>query len=428
MRRGRRAAFLLAIAIGLAAGGGHTPAAQEAIPRPDNLAAAPALLVEAVGAARAAVAEAPGSAAAWGALGNLYLVHDWAGEAAMCYRRAIDVEPAAFRWHYYLGISLGLADPASAADAFARAIALDGTYAPAHVRYAETLTLLGRFEAAGRHYQRAVELDPRNPYSALRQGERALAEKRFERARDHLRRALALNPGQREAHAALAKVYMALGDREAAGRHARETQKPAPRIATRDPLWAVVQWAGATRPWYAARGTIYLVERDFKRAARQLEVAVSGGAQDPELWLNYGTALIGIGRDRDGRPALERALAASRAGHNREWAGAQNLARLHTNLGAAYVKTGAPAAAERHLREALALNPAGLEAINNLAVLYHSKGRLGQAIELLQGARRLEPDAGMLRMLAAMLRQADDPAAAARVEAEAGRAENRVEK
>ena len=92
------------------------------------------------------------------------------------------------------------------------------------------------------------------------------------------------------------------------------------------------------------------------------------------------------------------------------------------------MRTGEPAAAERHLREALALNPAGAEAINNLAVLYHSQGRLGQAIELLQGARRLEPDDGILRMLAAMLRQAGDPAAAAQVEAEAGRAESRVER
>ncbi|MFQ5954489.1 MAG: tetratricopeptide repeat protein [Kiloniellales bacterium] len=418
MKRGRGAVLLLAIAIGLAAGYGRTPAAQETIPRPGNLAAASPLLLEAVRAARAAVAEARGSAAAWGALGNLYLVHDWVDEAARCYRRAIEIEPTVFRWHYYLGISLGRADPTQAADAFARAIALDESYAPAHVRYAENLTLLGRFEAARRHFERAAELDPQNPYSALRLGELALAAQRFERARDHLRQALALNPRQREAHAALAKVYMALGNREAAGRHALEARKPAQPSEMRDPLWVAVQWAGAARPWYAARGAIYLRERDFAQAVRELEVAVAGGEQDPEVWLNYGTALIGVGRDRDARAALQRALAATRGGDFRDWVSPENLARLHTNLGAANVKVGDAAAAERHLRQALTLDPARLEAINNLAVLVHSQGRLTEAVELLQRARRLEPDATMLRMLAAILRQAGDPAAAAQVEAE----------
>ena len=60
------------------------------IPEPGNLAqVSEARLVEAVQTARAAVAETPDSAAAWGLLGHVFMAHGWVDDATLCYRAPI---------------------------------------------------------------------------------------------------------------------------------------------------------------------------------------------------------------------------------------------------------------------------------------------------------------------------------------------------
>lgn len=366
--------------------------ALEGIPVPLDLASVSnKRLVHAVDSARSTVAYNPESAAAWGRLGHVYLAHEWRAEAARCYRHAAQIEPDAFRWLYYLGRAVDN-DPVKAADVYAQAIELDSTYAPAHIHYANALRSSGKSEIAGRHFERARELAPRNPFSELRLGQLALSAKQFETARDHLRRALALNPKQSEVHAALAQVYLALGDRDAANRHAQAAQMSTKYNEMPDPLYEEVEKAGVSKFWFTRRGRRYFMAKDFDRAAEELAVVVSEDEKNPLIWYLYGVSLLGIERANEAVAALERALSASRGNdHQNE----NDLLKIYNSLAIAHGRAGNPERAEPYLQKALALNPASIRAMNNLAFYYAENDRkLNEALNLARKAAEVGPEEG----------------------------------
>ena len=366
--------------------------ALEGIPAPLDLAlVSNKRIVHAVDSARSTVAHNPGSAAAWGRLGHVYLAHEWRDEAAGCYRNAARIESDAFRWLYYLGRAVDN-DPAKAADVYARAIELDSTYAPAHIHYANALRSSGKLKIAGRQFERALELAPRNPFSELRLGQLALSAKQFEKARDHLQRALALNPKQSEVHAALAQVYLALGDRDAANRHTQAAQMPTKYNAMPDPLYEEVGKAGVSKFWFTRRGRRYFMAKDFKRAAEEFAVVVSEDEKNPLIWYLYGVSLLGIERSNEAVAALEHALSASWANdHQNE----NDLLKIYNSLAIAHGRAGNPELAEPYLRKALALDPASIRAMNNLAFYYAENDRnLDEALNLARKAAAVGPEEG----------------------------------
>lgn len=368
------------------------PNACEGIPEPHDLALISNVrLLHAIETARYAVFSNPDSAAAWGRLGHVYLAHEWRVEAARCYRNASNIEPDAFRWLYYLGRAVDN-DPATAEDVYARAIALDSTYAPAHIHYADALRNSGKFKIAQRHFERALELAPRNSFSELRLGQLALSAKQFETARDHLRRALALNPKQSEVHAALAQVYLVLGDTDAANRHAQAAQASTKYTDMPDPLFEEVEKVGVSKFWFTRRGRRYFMAKEFDRAVGELAVVVSEDEKNPLIWYLYGVSLLGIERDKEAVAALERALSASRGNdHQNE----NDLLKIYNSLAIAHGRAGKPELAEPYLQKALALNPASIRAMNNLAFYYAENDRnLDEALNLARKAAEVGPEEG----------------------------------
>ena len=385
---------LLSVCVAVARADGEAPLPNtyEGIPEPRDLElVSNERLVDAVDSARSMVAYNPESAAAWGRLGHVYLAHEWSAEAAQCYQNAAQIEPDAFRWLYYHGRAVDN-DPVKAADVYARAIALDAAYAPAHIHYANALRNSGKFKIAGRYFERALELAPRNPFSELRLGQLALSAKQFETARDHLRRALALNPKQSEAHATLAQVHLALGDREASRRHAQAAQMPTKYNQMADPLYKEVEKAGVSKFWFTRRGRQYFVAKDFERAAEELAVVVSEEEKNPLIWYLYGVSLLGIGRANEAVEALERALFASRGNdHQNE----DDLLKIYNGLAIAHGRAGDPELAGPYLQKALALDPASIRAMNNLAFYYAENDRnLDEALNLARKAAEVGPDDG----------------------------------
>ena len=159
----------------------------EWIPQPvDLVLVSEPRLLQAAETAQKAVVSAPDDAETWGNLGNVYLVHDWASEAARCYQRAASINPAEFRWFYYLGLSTYKTDARTAVDAFRKAIVLDPDYPPVHVNHAHALRRLGRLEEARQHLLHVIELEPKNPFAEAALGEIPLASKQFDDARIHL--------------------------------------------------------------------------------------------------------------------------------------------------------------------------------------------------------------------------------------------------
>lgn len=295
----------VALAAAAASCGGSAP---PEVPQPSELEAfSDPRLAEAVRTAREAVAANPGLAVAWGRLGHVYLVHGWGPEAAECYRRAVEIEPRDFKWHYYLGRSV-IDDDESSAEAFGRALALSPDYVPAMIFYGDALTSLGRSDEARAQFERVTKLAPTFPSAWQRLGELALGAGRLDEARGHLQRALSLNPDQSEAHSALAKVYMILRDESAARRHAEAARRPSNFPPIEDPLWVAVEMESRTPRGFLSRAMVFLQAGRVGLATEELEKLVSGEQSDPQAWAFYGKGMLQMGRHGEARKALDRAL------------------------------------------------------------------------------------------------------------------------
>ena len=352
-------------------------------------------LLATVRTAQKALAEAPKDATAWGQVGNVYFVHGWGVEAAQCYRGAVENAPDEFRWLYYLGLTTYKVAPQAAAQTLDEAIKLDSQYAPAYIYRAATLRSLGQLDQTKAHLETANELDPQNPYASLWLGELALTTQQFKTARTHLLRALKLNPEQSEAHAAMAKVARVLGDMETATLHAEASQKRTKYTPMHDPLWWDVLKLGVTAQRYAERGNRYLQQGDFKRAASELETAISGLDKDPHLWLNYGIALLLNKQYSEAIAVLENALVVIRDNENTTWNPTEITdlqVQSHYNLGLAHYQDGRIEKAMTAYQQAVQLEPNFAEAYGGLGVIYWRTGNLDAAILHCQKAIKIAPE------------------------------------
>ncbi|TRZ65902.1 MAG: tetratricopeptide repeat protein, partial [Rhodocyclaceae bacterium] len=90
-----------------------------------------------------------------------------------------------------------------------------------------TLTLKdqGKIEESGRFVRRLQELEPVPPFHFMDLAYAAMARSEFAAAREHFERELERNPGNPEAHFGLTRVYLELGNLEAARNHLREAVK-----------------------------------------------------------------------------------------------------------------------------------------------------------------------------------------------------------
>lgn len=196
--------------LALAALACHHEAPALAVPMPPVEGADPDI-VQAVTAARAEVLRDPGSSEAWGKLGDRCFVHEFLDEAAQCYARAEELDPARYVWAYRLGWCLLNNHPEQALAPLERSLRSLDDHAPAHEVYAHVLVRLGRTDEAIAHLARASQLDPRSPHAETELGLIWLARGDLGRARAHLEAALARDERHVEAHVGLAQVLLALG-------------------------------------------------------------------------------------------------------------------------------------------------------------------------------------------------------------------------
>lgn len=383
---------------GFGCGGGRSP---EPVPLPDLTQVADERLLEAVREARAAVEGDPGPADAWVRLGHIYLAHGWPHEASECYRQAVERQPRTSRWLYFLGRALYQVDAASAAEAFARAVSLEGAGAPVpyFVHGARALRDLGRTDEALALLEGAREHHPRSSSVELALGQVHLEAGRYGEARRHLENALALDPERGETHTALSQVHMAAGNRREASHHARLGVRHFEQGSMPDPLFAEVARAGVSSFWMHRRGKKRLQEGDYAGALEEYSKAVAAGERDPMIWNGYGSALLGVGRHEEGVAALERALEAARNGAGAGNLAPKNMRLIQTNLGHALAASGDLDRAGHHLRAALRLDPASVTAAYNLALLHFRLKQPERGLEALSGVPDLEshPEAARLR-------------------------------
>ncbi len=159
----------------------------------------------------------PQDATANGKLGMVLHAHGLLGEAETCYRRAHVLDPASFRWTYYLGlIEVDQRNCAAAVAAFREALRLDPHHLASQLRMAECLLVSSQWDEAGKLYQEILQKHPENAEAYYGLGRVRAAHNDFAGAIESFHKACDLFPKFAAAHFALARAYRRLGKPEQA--------------------------------------------------------------------------------------------------------------------------------------------------------------------------------------------------------------------
>ena len=413
MGRGHRPILILAarlwLRVGLAAALTAAPAAVALgqpeppvpIPDPDTSAMEPQVR-EKVARQRDLVAEDPGSAEVWAALGRTLQAHGLEPEADAAYLRAEELDPADFRWPYLRAATLRNIRPEDALAAAGRAAELRPGYAPIHLLAAELLEEAGRVEAAMDRYRRALETAPDSALAELGIGRLLLRRGELEAARERLERAAALAPRAGPVRAALAQLHTRQGDAEAARRAAGAARELPDVVPMDDPLLTGV-WDEAV----SARGTQQRALRaeaagDLEAAEALYDHLVGLHPGDPDILHNFGNLYVRTRRFGEAAERFREALEA-RPDH----------VAARVNLGSALLMLGQRDEAMDHLLRALEHEPADADANRTLGGLFAYRGDNEAAIRHYRAVLERDPQDGPVHRDLAIVLAAEGEFAAA---------------
>ena len=268
--------------------------------------------------------------------------------AEVCYRRAHLLDPASFRWVYYLGsvqAARGKYDEAIAT--LREALRLDPEYLPAQLKLGDCLLALGNAEGARKLYEGIVGRHPDIAQAHYGLGRARAANQDSKGAVESFRRACELFPYFGAAHYALALAYQRLGKAD------------------------------------RAREEFSLYERnkhDLPGVADRLRAELNKLYSSPASLIE-----LGIEFDRQGK--LEQAAAE----HEKALKIDPQLIRAHLNLISIYGRVGQFKKAEEHYRAAVLLDPNSYENHYNYGVLLETQGKYQEAEEAFRKVLEISP-------------------------------------
>ena len=287
-------------------------------------------------------------AGASGRLGMVLQTYGLLQEAAVCYRRAMQLKPNLFQWAYYLGVveaDQGRCD--RAASTLRLALRIDPSYVPAKLRLANCLLASTDWDASGKLYAEIVEQHPDSADAYYGVGRIRSARHDLFGASEAYRKATELSPDFGAAHYALALAYRTLGKPDQAQEQLRLFEKNKTGVPpAEDPLLAEV---------------------------RALNHSATYQVQ-------YGTELERQGKLEESAAAHENALEIDR-----------NLVQAHINLIELYGRLGQFEKAEEHYRAAILVNPGSVESYYNYGVLLLSAEKYSQAEEAFRKTIEINP-------------------------------------
>jgi tetratricopeptide (TPR) repeat protein len=201
-------------------------------PAPD-LAEVDPEVAEAITAAQDKVRQNPKDGPAWGELGMVFRVHDFADESTFCFRQAERLDPANPRWPYLQGLTLVQSDFAAGIACLERAVARcgDQPLAP-RLRLAETLLGQNRLDEAQAQLDQARKVDADDPRVQLGLGRLAMMRGQWREALKHLEECTSDVHARRLAHTMCAEAWTRLQQPDKA-RAEQEQAEQAPE----DQLW-----------------------------------------------------------------------------------------------------------------------------------------------------------------------------------------------
>ncbi len=334
---------------------------------------------EAYDAVRADIRDAGAS----GKVGMLLDLYKRRELAAVWYERAHRLDPASFRWLYYLGSLQGaLGKRAEAADTLRAALRLNPDYLPARLKLAEYLFAAGDSEEAAKIYETILKEHPDAAEAHYGMGRIRATKGDFSGAVECYGRACELFPAYGAAHYGLALAYRKLGDGAKAEKQLKlhESGKTlVPPIP--DPLRDELRALDLGAPSLLERGI------SFQQAGR-LEDAIAEHEKalqiDPDYVLAHANLIILYGKTGQPSKAEEHFRAAVRLN--------PNFADSYYNYGVLLFNERRYAEAEEMFRKAVEVNPYHSQALHNLGVMRERQGRLDEALEFYAKAVERQPN------------------------------------
>jgi tetratricopeptide (TPR) repeat protein len=331
--------------------------------------------------ARAGVVRAPRSAAAWGRLGMLLAVHDFAPEARAALAQAERLDPREPRWPYLAGLVTLGQDLEAATLLFRRAVSLWGdSYDPARLRLAEVLLWQGQLDEAEQHFRHVLARAPREPRALLGLARLAGERNDLQGARALLGQLPASPNCNRASRVLLTEIRQRLGDRAGAEQAERE--------ATAFP---------EDLPWPDAVGDEYLDLRvgenvELARVAQLLRDEQVADALAEVEWTAQRYPRSGSAQLLWGRVLLKQGqVPAAEAAIRRALQLAPELVEAHFYLGVVlYLKQDDRGAAVA-FRRAIELQPSYGLAYFNLGHCLRRQGDRAGALEAFRWAVRCRP-------------------------------------
>ncbi|MHB8861996.1 MAG: tetratricopeptide repeat protein, partial [Pirellulaceae bacterium] len=237
------------------------------------------------------------SAEHWGRVGMFLMAHHHAREAGACLRRAAELEPQEFRWRYYQAVLLEETDMCLAADLYATAVQVDGSYLPARLRYAAVLFGLNRLEEARAQYMEVIRQAPEDHHAYLGLARIAVTTADWEVAKKMFAAVIERAPSNRDAHVELGRVAILDGHVETALReHQLASRLPAAQPRAPDPLLGEVEQFEAVSRQLANEADQLMLRGDTAAAVAAFRTLIEARPEMPRPLLNLGQTLWAAGR------------------------------------------------------------------------------------------------------------------------------------
>lgn len=355
-------------------------------------------------------------AEAYSTLGQLYHAYELNEAAECCYVNAIRLTPKDPRPYHLIATLYQQAGQLTHAETyFGLDIKLSPDNVPAMVRLGTAQLQMNQLTEARDSFERALSIEPDCAAALNGLGDVALREKKYKEAIPLFEGALKYVPGANTIHYSLAMAHRGLGDMEKAKSHLEK--RGTVGIRPVDPLIDALPELIQGERVYLIRGRMAFAAGRYGEAAAAFVKAVEAKPDSVPALINYGTALIQLGRTDTAieqyRKAIEcdpenvtahynlGALMAQQGNHEDAIEHLKTVVELVPEdqvarrlLAGSLREAGKSDEALKHLEQVLTEAPDDEPALIDLANLLVELGQCKRAVELLDGAQRRFPDRG----------------------------------
>lgn len=319
------------------------------------------------------------SAAAFGLLGQLYLLYKFPEPAGAALRNAEELDASNPQWPYYLADLATLeGDHDAAAMALDRVLSLDPRNLSALIRRGNAFFELGRLEDAQKDYSSVLDRVPGQSAALYGLGRTSYDGGEFDQATEHFQAALEDQPAGSVIHHHLGLALRRLGRRDEAAAHMAQNEHRA--VSFPDPLRDLVDQLNVSSEAHYFRGTSALRRGDSRGALDAFLLALEVKPNSARNVFSAGLAQIELGNKQAAEARMRQAIALD-----------ANYREPHFNLALILAERNNYQAAERHFRRVTEIDPSDFEAAARHADALTRLGRSSEAIEILNQVLEAEP-------------------------------------